>query len=99
MVKNYQLDFCTQKDLTEYNKIALEKIFRDRLNTSLVYKLVEIKGINKGLTLGEQYNKIVEFERARRVEKGIFRKQADKPQYTRTNVKNRVKANLGDQWI
>jgi len=74
MVKNYWLDFCTWKDLTKYNKITLEEMFRDRLNTSLVYKLVEIGEMNEGLTLEEWYNKVTEFERARRVEKGIFRK-------------------------
>jgi len=53
MVKNYWLDFCAWKDITGYNKIALVGMFRDRLNTSLACKLVEIREINEGLTLKE----------------------------------------------
>jgi len=53
MVENYWLDFCAWKDITGYNEIALVEMFRDRLNTSLACKLVEIGGINEGLTLTE----------------------------------------------
>ena len=53
IVKNYWLDFCTWKDLTGYNKIVLVGMFRDRLNTGLACKLVEIREINESLTLEE----------------------------------------------
>jgi len=53
MVENYWLDFCAWKDITGYNEIALVEMFRDRLNTGLACKLVEIGGINEGLTLTE----------------------------------------------
>jgi len=53
MVENYWLYFYTWKNLTRYNKIALVEMFRDKLNTGLACKLVEIRGMNKGLTLEE----------------------------------------------
>jgi len=53
MVKNYWLDSCTWKNLTGYNEIALIEIFKNRLNTCLVCKLVEIEGMNEELTLEE----------------------------------------------
>ena len=53
MVENYWLDFCAWKDITGYNEIALVGMFRDRLNTGLACKPVEIGEINKGLTLKE----------------------------------------------
>ena len=65
IVEDYQLDFCTWKDLTRYNEIALVGMFRDGLNTSLAYKLVEIGEINEGLILEEQYLKVVKFEKTR----------------------------------
>jgi len=65
MVEDYWLDFCTWKDLTEYNEITLVGMFRDRLNTGLAYKLVEIGEMNKKLTLEEWYLKKVKFERVR----------------------------------
>jgi len=65
MVEDYWLDFCTWKDLTEYNEITLVGMFRDRLNTGLAYKLVEIGEMNKELTLEEWYLKKVRFERVR----------------------------------
>ena len=37
-------------------------MFRDRLNTSLAHKLVEVGEMNEGMTLEEWYNKIVELE-------------------------------------
>jgi len=40
-------------------------MFRNKLNTGLAYKLVEIREINKELILKEWYIKAVEFERAR----------------------------------
>jgi len=52
-VIDYWLDFYTWKNLTRYNKIAPRKIFRDRLNTDLTWKLVEIREINERLTLEE----------------------------------------------
>jgi len=64
--------------LKELNKIAPRKIFRDRLNTDLIHKLVEIREINEGLTLEEWYLKTVEFERTKQVVEGIFEKQATK---------------------
>jgi len=40
-------------------------MFRDRLNTGLVHKLVEIGEMNKELTLEEWYLKTVKFEKVR----------------------------------
>lgn len=37
-------------------------MFRDRLNTSLAHKLVEVGEMNEGMTLEEWYNKTVELE-------------------------------------
>ena len=50
-------------------------MFRGRLNIGLTHKIVEIGGINEGLTLEEWYFKVVEFERARQVTKDIFGRQ------------------------
>ena len=63
MIEDYQLDFCTWKDLTKYNEIVLVGMFRNKLNTGLAHKLVEIREMNEDLTLEEQYLKAVEFER------------------------------------
>ena len=53
-------------------------MFRDKLNTGLIQKLVEIEKINEGLTLRGWYNKIVEFEKTKRMAENIFGKQIDK---------------------
>ena len=90
MVENYWLDFCAWKDITGYNEIALVGMFRDRLNTSLACKLVEIGGINKGLTLKEQYLKAVKFKKARQVIKGIFRKQTIKPSKLASRIEDKL---------
>jgi len=66
------------KDLTRYNEITLVEMFRDKLNTGLIQKLVEIEKINEGLTLRGWYNKIVEFEKTKRMAENIFGKQIDK---------------------
>ena len=47
MVEDYWMDFCTWKDLTQYNEIALVGIFQDRLNKGLARKLVELGQLNK----------------------------------------------------
>jgi len=68
-------------------------MFRNILNIVLAYKLVEIEGMNEELTLEEWYLKIVEFERARQVIEGIFRRQAIKPLGLVSRIE---KANLED---
>lgn len=79
MAKNYQLNFCAQRNSIGYNEIALVEMFRNILNIVLAYKLVEIEGMNEELTLEEWYLKTVEFKRVRQVIEGIFRRQAIKP--------------------
>jgi len=66
------MDFCTWKDLTQYNKIALVGIFRDGLNKGLARKLVEVGQLNETSSLDAWYFKAVEFERAKRSAEGIF---------------------------
>lgn len=79
MAKNYQLNFCAQRNSIGYNEIALVEMFRNILNIVLAYKLVEIEGMNEELTLEEWYLKTVEFKRVRQVIEGIFRRQAINP--------------------
>ena len=56
------MDFCTWKDLTQYNEIALVGIFQDGLNKGLARKLVELGQLNKMSSLDIWYIKVVEFE-------------------------------------
>jgi len=72
MVEDYWMDFCTWKDLIQYNEIALVGIFRDGLNKGLARKLVELGQLNEMSSLDIWYIKAVEFERARQSVKGIF---------------------------
>jgi len=65
MVKDYWMDFCTWKDLTQYNEIALVGIFQDGLNKRLARKLVELEQLNEMSSLDIWYIKAVEFEKAR----------------------------------
>ena len=47
MIEDYWMDFCTWKNLTWYNEIALVGIFWDRLNKGLARKLVEVEQLNE----------------------------------------------------
>jgi len=59
------MDFCTWKNLTQYNEIALVGIFWDGLNKGLARKLVEVGQLNKTSSLDTWYFKAVEFERGK----------------------------------
>jgi len=43
MVEDYWGEFCTWKDLTGYNEIALVRIFKRGLHLGLACKLVELR--------------------------------------------------------
>ena len=65
MVEDYWSDFCTWKELTGYNKVALVGIFKKGLYPGLAWKLVELGQLKNSNLLESWYKMALDYERAR----------------------------------
>jgi len=66
MVEDYWSEFCTWKDLTGYNEVALVSIFKRGLYPGLAHKLVELRQMKNSDSLDRWYESALDYERARR---------------------------------
>jgi len=81
MVEDYWSDFCTWKELTGYNEVALVRIFKKGLYPGLAQKLVELGQLKNSNLLESWYKMTLDYERARReanIEFGSKNKQLEK---------------------
>ena len=78
MVEDYWSEFCTWKDLTGYNEVALVGIFKRGLHSGLARKLVELGQMKNSDSLNRWYESALDYERARREATTEFGGQGEK---------------------
>jgi len=65
MVEDYWSNFCTWKELPDYNEVALVGIFKKGLHPGLAQKLVELRQLKNSNSLESWYEMALDYERAR----------------------------------
>jgi len=78
MVEDYWSKFCTWKDLTGYNEVALVSIFKRGLHPGLAHKLVELRQMKNSDSLDKWYESALDYERARREANAEFGGRGEK---------------------
>ena len=61
-------------------------MFAYKLNTGLAHKLVQIRNINERVIWRVQHDKVIEFERVRKIIEEIFGKKVDKTSIRKTRA-------------
>ena len=66
LLKDYQTEFTTWRELSGYNKITLVGLFKKEIYPTLAQKLIEIGQLKNSDSLDNWYEKALSFEKSRR---------------------------------